>query len=244
MQFKNQYKYFNPSLYEEIFAKPSWYLQIAAEFEELIANYNKLTTEEERDLIKEKRTEFIFLLSEYLEQDKVFINRNCEGYFDDERKEIDTIVIHHSSRPAEIPIEFMNALHLLNLYLPKFLNQTKHYFGKALYSGHSHNDKPTFIAYHYMIWPDGHFEQTLEDKYIGWHCGNWDYNCRSIAITFHDDLEEKEPTEQAINTAKELIQKYNPKEILGHREILSTTVCPGNKFLGENGWKRKLINKE
>ena len=241
----SQYKYFNIEDYRLSMQKDDWYLKILPEIQLYILNThdkgNNFTTDIEKKEFIEKRREFIMLISEFIDEIKNNNDVKNERIFDKERKEIDTIVIHHSSMKSDLKIKFLETLHLLNLYVREFVNESKYYYGKKIFSGHILNEKQTFIAYHYIIYPNGDFIQCLKDEYIGWHCGNWDYNCRSIAICFYADLENSSPTESAIATANQIIKKYNPKNLLGHREIKPTTSCPGNKFLGSDGWKQKLI---
>jgi len=158
------------------------------------------------------------------------------------REKIDTIVIHHKGRTKESTLEYIESVEMLNLYVREFITPHTDHFKKPLFSGHIYKGRQTFLAYHYIIYPDGSYENPLKDEYIGWHCGNPDYNKRSIAINIMDTLVDKEPTPKAIETTRKIIQKYQPKEILGHGEIKQNESCPGNTFLGENGWKKKLVS--
>lgn len=162
--------------------------------------------------------------------------------FDRQRQNIDTIVIHHSGKKRNIwEIE---AIHMVNLYIKDFLNKDVEHYLRPLDSGHIRNGKTTFCAYHYLVDSNGTVKKLLSDKYIGWHCGNWEYNTKSIAICINDNLENKSPNKKVINTLKNLIRKYqykaNISQILGHCEIKPTTTCPGKSFLGEKGWKNLL----
>ena len=75
--------------------------------------------------------------------------------------------------------------------------------------------------------------------------GDWEVNCRSVAICIDDDLSISEPTDVILEAVAELIKdNYSnvPREnILGHREVNLKTECPGNLFLGPNGWKDKFL---
>ena len=99
------------------------------------------------------------------------------------------------------------------------------------------------IAYHYIIKQDGSFEHILQDDQIGWHSGNWNYNCRSIAICFLDDVQENRPTLQAIQTARTIIRRYSNCKIVGHKEVNQKTKCPGSLFSGTGGWKDEVSVK-
>lgn len=240
-----KYKYFIKENYAKIMSFPDWYLKLLPEIKLFILNYhynniNQFKNNLDKEVFLKKRQEFILLISQFLDQIKSN-DQKTEGFFDKERKPIDTIVIHHSSMDPNVSIDVIETIHLLNLYVSEFIDPTKPYYKKPIFSGHIYNGKQTFLAYHYIIFPDGTYLNILKDEYIGWHCGNWDYNCRSISICFHDDLEERNPTDRALESARKIIKNYSVSEILGHREIKSTTSCPGNKFLGSDGWKQKLL---
>jgi N-acetyl-anhydromuramyl-L-alanine amidase AmpD len=118
----------------------------------------------------------------------------------------------------------------------------KEYFRKPISSGHYLEGKQVFYPYHWVLWDDGRKKRLLKDEEIGWHCGNWNFNCRSIAICFLNNfVKKREPTEKSIKSVKEIIAKYNVKKekIFGHREINPNTICPGENF---DQWKRKLLN--
>ncbi len=229
------------SFFTKIKADPIWYLsdEFNAIKQELFVN-----PDHDSEEIKNKRRQFISKIGDLLEDDNVSLSQEGPN-FDEEREVIDTIVIHHtgdSTAAAANPISYLNALHLLRLYVPEFRNEKREYYGQALWSNHFWKNRLVFFGYHYLIWPDGRYEQLLKDEYIGWHCGNWQYNKKSIAICFLADLENSEPSAHAMVSAKKLISKYNPTQVLGHGEIKESTSCPGNKFLVENGWKNKLLN--
>jgi len=42
---------------------------------------------------------------------------------------------------------------------------------------------PTYLGWHYTVRSsDGHIDQHIQTKDVGWHAGNWDVNARSIGI--------------------------------------------------------------
>lgn len=226
--------------FQKIKTDPLWYLS-----EEFLNLKDGLFVDSDHDTeeIKNSRRLFISKLGNLLQEGSIPLAQ--EGLnFDEERESIDTIVIHHtgdSTAAASNPIDYLNALHLLRLYIPEFRNEKREYYRQPLWSNHFWKGKLVFFGYHYLIWPDGLHEQLLKDEYIGWHCGNWKYNKKSIAICFLADLEYAKPSSSALKTAKEIITKYKPVEILGHTEIKEGTTCPGSKFLGDDGWKRNLL---
>lgn len=227
------------------FSNPLWYLNPLAEIKEFFIN--PPDQKNRTDDWYNRRNTFLAEVGALLDQNLIQLG-TLGPNMDESRKEIDTIVIHHtgdSSAKAKNPISFINAMHLFTLYMPAFKNSANEYYKTPIWTNHFYKDMMTFIGYHYLVFKDGRIEQILKDEYIGWHCGNWDYNCRSIAIAFVDDLEEIEPTEMAIEAANQIIDKYEGiNEILGHQEIKPSTDCPGNLFLGDKGWKHKLRFKE
>jgi len=240
MVFKQNYRYIDPYNYLDAFSSPQWYLKLEKELKEFFYNYDG-TMKKRTQQWKDKRAEFVTMIAELLENEKIALGTYGSN-FDRKRLPIDTIVIHHTSTPANTPIMKINALGLIRLYAPEYSQKDSRRFGKAIWSNHFYKGKPTFIAYHYIVKRDGTYEQVLKDEYIGWHCGDWNYNCRSIAICFLDGLLDRVPSKKAIQTAKEIIKKYPNCKVLGHREISSQTICPGNLFLGQEGWG-KLLKK-
>jgi len=223
---------------KEYFKNKTWYYNSIPEFEILTASKDGLS-ENEKSILSNRKIELVNYIAELLESEQIALAQDGEDY-DIDRKPIDTIVIHHSgssSSRASNPETYINALELIMLYAPVFKSKKRDY---GMWSGHFFNNKMTFIPYHYLIYKDGSFSNPLKDEYIGWHAGNWDVNTRSIAITFVDDLENREPTEMAILTARDLIKKYPNAKLVGHSEV-SPTVRPGNLFNIKGGWKDKLL---
>lgn len=229
-----KYKYINAEELEILIKSPDWYIKIKPELDK-----NCFFTFSSQEVAKEKE-EYIHFLSNALKKGRLNLGKEKLN-LDKERKPIDTIVIHHTSRRPEVHLEIIDAMCMIRLYINEFTNKERFYFGKPLTSDHEFEGRTTFLPYHYIVLNDGSYINPLKDKEIGWHAGNWDYNCRSIAIAFHDELQNKKPTKKAIETARNIIKKYKPKEVLGHREISSESISPGDMFLGQYGWKDKLI---
>lgn len=239
MRFKEEYKYINTASYVEIFSHPQWYLELREELKEYFYDYKGDKSDKAKEWL-EKREEFKKMVCELLNGSQIRFAENGED-LDKERLPIDTIIIHHSSTLSDIPTVYLDALGLLRLYAPIYSSEKSLKYGKPVWSGHFYGEKQIFIGYHYLVRQDGSFEQILEDRYIGWHSGNWDCNKRSIAICFVDDLTDKKPSEEAIKAARGIIRKYSRCNVLGHREVLPTTICPGNLFLEKEGWKNDLL---
>jgi hypothetical protein len=177
------------------------------------------------------------------------------GYDADvERKPIDRIVIHHTSNPPGLSPARLSAIELVRLYVPYFANpqapEDMHLKGKPISSGHVRQGKQVFWPYHWIVRSNGHAERLLRDSEIGWHAGNWDINCRSVAIVFDNDYENSRPSSIELEAAAALIRgRYGHvpvSGILGHCETNQKTVCPSRKFLdGRNGtgWKSDLVGR-
>lgn len=157
--------------------------------------------------------------------------------WDAERQAIDTVVVHHTSSGGPMDLARLNAIHLLNLYVPKYHNPGPDFEiigGTPIYSGHADQaGRQVFYGYHWLIREDGSRERLLPDEAIGWHAGDWAVNTRSVAICFDGDFETGRPSLKALESAADLVaQGYAGVEsakILGHNAIVPT-VCPGNEF--------------
>lgn len=143
------------------------------------------------------------------------------GVYDTQRKPVDLIVLHHT-----VTAENATWKDLSNI-------------GKTrTYAGYPHSDhfdpetgEETFVAYHFIVYKDGTYRRCLPDDAIGWHCGNWEKNTRSIAISCVGNYVDQDPTGVQLETIANIIRPYDRARggdltILGHREIASTA-CPG-----------------
>ena len=232
-------KYFDEEKWIKILKQPDWYLEIIDEIRSLreLANKNK-----NPEIIEEIYQFF----EKQLEDNKIALAKEGPNW-DKERKPIDTIVIHHTSLPPGITWQRLSAIQLINIYATYYANpyyeEEKHLKGKPIYSGHFRNGKQVFYAYHWLIRMDGSWERLLNDDEIGWQAGNWEINCRSIAICLDNDFENSSPPDFLLESIAKLIkEKYpqvKPERIFGHLEIKPKITCPGNKFLTD--WKPKLI---
>lgn len=240
MQFKKDYQLLEPNNFTAIFSQPNWYFELKNTFNEYF--YNPVPQGQRTKEWVQTKKEWLQMVTELFLADKIYLGKTGLD-MDAERKPITTAVIHHSSIATNISNAELEALELIRLYAYEFANADKEFYGMPIWSGHFRNNKQTFIPYHYLVRNDGSFEQTLNDQYIGWHCGRWEINCQSIGICVMDDLENKKPTNKSLQTMKEIIKKYPQAQILGHREVKTTTSCPGSLFLGKNGWKEELLKE-
>jgi len=157
--------------------------------------------------------------------------------WDAERQAIDTVIVHHTASAQPMDLQRLNAMHLLNLYVPKYRNPGEDLEvigGTPIYSGHADpTGNQVFYGYHWLIREDGSREHLLPDEAIGWHAGSWDVNTRSVAVCFDGDLEHGQPTSKALHSAAELIATdyvdVASTRVLGHNAIVQT-ICPGNDF--------------
>jgi len=224
---------------------PLWYLdKNLIRLEQFLA----IPENERSEGWKEKKEKFIQVLADLLENDEVLLGNQPEYFNDDDRMPVDTVVVHHTHSTPDMSTPFLNAHHLLRLYIPVFRSDAfkKNGEHQPISSGHFLNSNQTFVGYHYLVRESGLIEQTLKDEYVVFHAGDYKTNCRSIGIAIVDDLTDKSPSEEALNSLKELIKKYKPKVVLGHGEVVRgngervKTECPGNMFYIESGWKNQL----
>lgn len=225
------------SIDEEYWTKnlklPDWYIKLSKEI-------NNLFVLERHN---ENKRIALRLVERLLKENKVEVGIKGPN-FDEERCEIDTIVVHHTAGKVS-SLDQLSAIGLLRLYVPDYLENKGlgHMIrGKRIWSGHFMQGKQVFYPYHWLVRPDGSTERLLEDHYIGWHAGDWAVNRRSIGIALDGDYEKKNPTKNQLKGLINLIKKSYPnvtrKRIFGHSEIVET-LCPGAEF--ENGWKIEII---
>lgn len=174
--------------------------------------------------------------------------------WDQERRPVDAVVIHHTSRPPGITKQRLESIHLQQVYVPVFARPEPVDIDKGikdvpLYSGHVHDGRQVFQIYHWLVRNDGQAERLLDDNEIGWQAGRWDVNRRSVGICIDDDLEHKAPNPKVLDSIARIINQHypditeHPETIIGHREVggPKPTTCPGDKFLP--GWKRDLLTR-
>lgn len=226
---------FDEARWLEIIKRPNWYLE-----------FNKFTRKSQTELkadpkaLKKLNKQLRIFFEEALRDDLVSLGTSGHK-FDDERELVDTVVIHHTSAKPGYKLDFLNAVHLLNIYVPAFSGSPLK--RQALWSGHFRDDKQVFWGYHWLMRMDGSFERLLEDDQIGWHAGNWDINKRSIGICLDNDYKIKNPRPKILKQLALHIAEHYPEiqadKIIGHCEVRKGTICPGGHFL--DGWKHKLL---
>lgn len=237
-------EYIDEQFWRDSLHKTDWYLHVAEDFKRL-----QRMAEAEPGKVKSKqiKREAYEAVEAALSQGFLPLASNGAD-LDKERQPIDTIVIHHTKNQPGMTLQRLNAMQLLRVYGMYYAGPTdsreQHLKGQPVWSNHFRNGHPVFWVYHWFVREDGRTERLLDDKDIGWHAGNWDVNTRSVAICIDDDLTQKEPNEQALQAIAGIIRKNYAvvphQSIVGHREVNSETVCPGNLFIP--GWKRKLLS--
>lgn len=238
-------KYLNEAYWREALTKPDWYMILSDDFTRL----EKLAVQQtDAPDHKEIKREAYGLIEEALRNGTLPLASNGDN-LDEQRRPIDTIVIHHTKNQPGMTLDRLNAMQLLRIYGKYFANpadkKETHLKGHSIWSNHFYKDRQVFWVYHWLVRSDGAPEHILDDKYIGWHAGNWDINTRSIAICVDDDLSDKEPSEAVISSIAKLINNYYPTvehdAIVGHCGINTKTECPGHLF--HEIWRQKLLDQ-
>lgn len=235
------------SRWEPLLSEPLWYLTVARDIDRLW----KTIDAEPRPLQRAcKEMLYDFFESHLARNDIALATRGPK--MDAERQPIDTVVIHHTGSSPGLRKERLSAIELVRLYVPYFahpkLGRDRHLRGGPIGSGHIRNGRQVFWPYHWVIRKDGTAERLLDDPEIGWHAGNWDVNCRSVAIALDNDYQFSSPPFIEIATMAAIINRnYGNvpiRRVLGHREINPKTSCPSELFLNSAdwiGWKSQLL---
>jgi hypothetical protein len=231
---------FDEQYWGKVIQRPDWYL----EFVPYTQKVHKNLGENSQEARKFRKTIRHFFEKE-LEADNVALAQSGPD-LDALREPVNTIVIHHSGHP-NYSLSYMNAVQLLNIYAPYYMNPTvrdeRHLKGEAIWPGHFREGKPSFISYHWLMRMDGTFERLLKDEELGWHAGNWEINKQSVGICLDNDYARQDPTAKTLQKLATHIQKnypeIKPENIIGHCEAREGTICPGTNFL--DVWKPKLL---
>lgn len=246
---------FDKSLWNRISTDPLWYAsdQIWEIIDKLFVNPPSGISDELR-MFKHKVVDFV---ATRLAAGQVILG-NREHFFNDDdrwttmewwRLSLDTIVIHHTATSSHLTYDQLNALHLLRLYCPVYRNNKSFQIDGKLQpisSGHLYQGHQTFVAYHWGIYDNENgvsIVRLLDDRYTGFHAGNYPVNTRSVGIAFIGDLTNKSPSIEAIDAARGIIFRYPSiakERVIGHKEVpgKESIVCPGNKW---HEWKKLLI---
>ena len=237
----------------DIVQDPEWYHQLTREQKlrtiGATALHGLVSTE---GTIRERLKNGLYdVFEQLLAEEAIKLGAIGQYEWDSERQPVDMIVIHHTSRQPGLSADRLNAMHLIRLYVPHYQNPPEsdrpHVAGQPIYSGHFREGKQKFWGYHWLVRDAGQVERLLSDDQTGWQSGDWNVNCRSVAICIDDDLVSKKPDGDIMDGIGELINRHyshldiSPTTLLGHTEVNMKTSCPGGEFLG--GWKFELLDR-
>lgn len=177
-----------------------------------------------------------------------FATYPSEGWginWDAEAKPFDLIVVHHSATTSTVTAEQLSISTKERLYVPRYRSEDRDPYVKGLpvHSGHVVNGKETFIPYHHLIYPGGKITTELAALHggkgawhilhVGWHAGNWNVNCRSVALCLIGDFTKEEPSTKQIASTVKLVtyyRTYNPKAAVKPHSHFRPTECPGKAW--------------
>lgn len=229
--------------WEESIKKPDWYFELVPEFKKLAKLYD-----ENREAYEKLKEQVYDFFEEKLKSNEIALGTEGENW-DIERKEIDTVVLHHTSNPSGLKETRLSAIELVRLYAPFYFapypKENLKVKGQTIWSNHLRNGKQVFWPYHWSIKKDGSVERLLEDSEIGWQAGVWEVNCRSVGICLDGDFENNRPSDLMLRAVAKIIKENYPNtKIVGHNEINLKTTCPSKLFLStddKKGWKEDLL---
>jgi hypothetical protein len=237
-------KFFDEAEWRRAIAKSDWYIRLYPTLKNLKEQWE---AESDRDKAIAMKKEVRNFFETALQSKKVVLGNNGPD-LDAERQSIDTIIIHHTSSQPGYSLPYMNAVQMLNVYVPYFVSPTddreRSLQGQPLWSDHIREGRPVFYLYHWLMRMDGSFEHLLEDNELGWHAANRDINRRSIAICLDNDYEKIDPEPEVLQKLADFITQQYPQvaadRVFGHKEVSRhKTICPGGNFVDD--WKKNLL---
>ena len=156
-------------------ADPFWYMDVPHLFKKLSALHDS-----DRAAYEVEKVKIYDFFEQGLKEDFIVLGTSGKD-FDKERGPIDTIVIHHTSMPSGLSKGRLSGAGLVRLYAPQYASPSydadRAIQKTAVWSGHFHEGKQIFWAYHWMIRTDGSYVRLLADNETGWQAGNWEVNC-------------------------------------------------------------------
>lgn len=242
---------------EDELQNPLWYLKVAplAKEVEALSKSNRA----EYEPLKEK----IYDIFEEALLGGTIALGNEIGIWDEERVEVDEIILHNTSNAPGLSMTRLSAIELFRIYGPHYANPGADKpitDGKPVSSGHVRGKQQVFYPYHWMIHQDETATRLLSDAETGWQAGDWKTNCRSVAICLDGDFENAYPDRGLIAAIariickryRELVEGVIDRNVLGriirgHNEVKPerSLPCPSNLFLsknGQRGWKEDLLD--
>lgn len=216
--------------------------------------------------LQEDTWDLIGWFANALMANEVLLGNVISGFNDDDRKgkfqgsthaPVDGVIVHHTGTKDNISVWELNALGLLRLYLPFFMDTNPNSFinflvkihpeladreNRAPASGHyvmiDDKEVQTFAGYHVIFYPDGSMEELLDKDHVGFQAGNRDVNIRSYGAAFAGNYEGKGPTKAAKDAFKKWVVGLNTDDVQithldSHKHVrLKHTTCPGKWFSG------------
>lgn len=235
------FRYFDAKKWEHKIKHPDWYVDILNELNRLF----KKTKEVDKFAFHQIKEKIYIFFEGHLKAGNINLGTTGRPW-DEDRDEINTIVIHHSKNNPGITLNRLSAIGLIRLYVKSYALLYKSATSiprQPIYSGHFRNNEQVFYAYHWLVRMNGSVERLLNDSEIGWHSGNWKVNRKSIAICLDNNFEHIIPDEEILVSVVNLIKEQYPNipktNVVGHREINQKTTCPGNYFC--HVWKQKIL---
>lgn len=149
-----------------------------------------------------------------------------------------TVVIHHTASAPGMTWQKLSEIQYARIYTARYHLADKDPYVKGLtpQSGHFRYDDngklvQVYYVYHAIVRQNGNVEPLLNTTEVGWHCGNWSENMRSLAIVIDGDFQKgTTPSDQALKAvAKQILEwkkQLQIKYLKAHKEV-SRTVCPG-----------------
>jgi hypothetical protein len=104
-----KYQFIDPEYYLSQFKEVDWYLKLRPEIERLLFE----------DAQKEAKEKLYQITAEALRLNRIKLGSSGEDW-DEERKNIDTVVIHHTSTRSDLSLVKLSAMGLLRLYCPRY----------------------------------------------------------------------------------------------------------------------------
>jgi hypothetical protein len=233
---------FDSDRWRETLRRPDWYLTLQPEYEALFQRARAAADPAVAASIAVPIYEFF---QERLACGEIVLGATGPAW-DGQRMPIDTAVIHHTKLRPGVTWQRLDAIQLIRVYARYYTHpgaHERHIRGQPIHSGHLRDGRQVFYAYHWLVREDGSSERLLLDGETGWQAGDWNVNCRSVAIALDANLEHTSPPDAMLAEAARILREHYPDvaagRVLGHREVNPRTTCPGGAFLG--GWKRRLL---
>jgi len=157
-------------------------------------------------------------------------------------RKIDLLVLHHSATEATLGAGDIDGAQRVQQIM-------RYHSNRAATLGWSKN---YVCDYQYLIGPTGKVFEGQPLEQVGFHCGNYKKNRRSIGICFLGNFEKiKMPMEQfnaGVKLIKDLLKRFNiPIENIELHRDIAPTLCPGKHFPFDDmleGIKRTDINTD